>query len=71
MHKSDTMFMSEVLENNDIKKIVITEDDNFIIKTIYDKINKLITVEEKDKRTGVQSKTVTRIGIKQTPAMSA
>jgi hypothetical protein len=31
----------------------------------------LITVEEKDKRTGVQSKTVTRIGIKKTPAMSA
>ncbi|MCF8017926.1 MAG: hypothetical protein K9L62_00875 [Vallitaleaceae bacterium] len=71
MHKSDNMLMNEVLENNDIKKIVITEDDNFIIKTIYDKINKLITVEEKDKRTGVQSKTVTRIGIKKTPAMSA
>jgi hypothetical protein len=71
MYKSENMLMNRVIENNDFKKIVITEDDNFVIKTIYDKINKLIIVEEKDKQTGVQSKTITKIGIKKTSAMSA
>ncbi|PKM69127.1 MAG: hypothetical protein CVU95_00660 [Firmicutes bacterium HGW-Firmicutes-2] len=71
MYKSENMLMNRVLENNDFKKIVITEDDNFVIKTIYDKIDKLIIVEEKDKQTGVQSKTITKIGIKKTSAMSA
>jgi hypothetical protein len=65
------MLMNRVLENNDYKKIVVTEDDNFVIKTIYDKINKLIIVEEKDIRTGILSKTVTEIGMKKTTAMSA
>ncbi|PKM54912.1 MAG: hypothetical protein CVU98_12905 [Firmicutes bacterium HGW-Firmicutes-3] len=71
MYKSDNMLMNRVLENNDYKKIVVTEDDNFVIKTIYDKINKLIIVEEKDIRTGILSKTVTEIGMKKTTAMSA
>lgn len=76
MYKSDNILVkrvleNKVLENNDSQKIVITEDDNFVIKTLFDKINKLIIVEEIDKRTGIQSKTVTKIGIKKTSALIA
>ena len=71
MQKKDNILMNKVLENNDMKKIVITEDDNFVIKTIYDKISKSIIVEEKNKETGLQSKTIIKIGIEKTSAISA
>ncbi|MDF1617406.1 hypothetical protein [Petrocella sp. FN5] len=71
MQEKDNILMNKVLENNDMKKIVITEDDNFVIKTIYDKISKSIIVEEKNKETGLQSKTITKIGIEKTTAISA
>jgi len=63
MHHMEKTSMNEVVENSDVRKVVLSEDENFVIKTIYDKINKWIIVEEKDKRTGVQSESITKLGV--------
>jgi len=71
MHHMEKTSINEVLENSDVRKVVLSEDENFVIKTLYDKINKWIIVEEKDKRTGVQSESITKIGVHNTSSKSA